>query len=369
VSHEIDNGLVDQWRSQPVAGLTGRGDGPALLPPLAFLREIEILAARSGSPVSGAALLGQRTSHFGMARHGDVSCGRGTRLLPCADGWIAVTLARESDIELIPAWLENGEPGLDVWSFVEETVRDRKGPVLVERAGWLGLPVGMLGEASLGRRGLQRTCVTPTSEPWPDRLVVVELASLWAGPLCGWLLGQQGHDVIKVESRRRPDGSRRGAPEFFRELNGEKDSVLLDFASELGRSRLHELVDRADVVVEGSRPRALIQLGIDADAWLRARSPRVWISITAHGRTEPGAMRVGFGDDAAVAGALVAWDDRGPLFFADAVADPLSGMTAAAGVRTALGNPGSWMIDVSMAAVAADLAAHDTARHPWQAIP
>ena len=45
---------------------------------------------------------------------------------------------------------------------------------------------------------------------------------------------------------------------------------------------------------------------------------------------------VGFGDDAAVAGGLVAWDDAGPVFCADAVADPATGLVGAAGRRERL---------------------------------
>jgi hydroxymethylglutaryl-CoA lyase len=43
-----------------------------------------------------------------------------------------------------------------------------------------------------------------------------------------------------------------------------------------------------------------------------------------------GADRVAFGDDAAVGGGLVVWDADGPCFCADAVADPVAGLVAAA---------------------------------------
>ena len=51
--------------------------------------------------------------------------------------------------------------------------------------------------------------------------------------------------------------------------------------------------------------------------------------VTGYG-TEPGsADRVAFGDDAAAAGGLVVWDERGPCFCADAVADPVTGLATA----------------------------------------
>ena len=92
-------------------------------------------------------------------------------------------------------------------------------------------------------------------------------------------------------------------------------------------------------------------MGIDATRALKADAgPQVWISITGHGRAVD---RVAFGDDGAAAGGLVAWDEEGPCFAADALADPLAGITAAGVVRTAMVAGGRWLVDVSLAGVAA----------------
>jgi crotonobetainyl-CoA:carnitine CoA-transferase CaiB-like acyl-CoA transferase len=112
------------------------------------------------------------------------------------------------------------------------------------------------------------------------------------------------------------------------------------------------------VVVAASRPRALASLGLDPVAWVATGArPRVWLSITGYGWTGPGANRVAFGDDAAVAGGLVVWDERGPCFCADAVADPLTGLVGAARVLDALVAGRSELVDLSMARVAAGFAA------------
>jgi crotonobetainyl-CoA:carnitine CoA-transferase CaiB-like acyl-CoA transferase len=108
----------------------------------------------------------------------------------------------------------------------------------------------------------------------------------------------------------------------------------------------------ADVVVEASRPRALEQLGISATE-IVAASPTVWISITGYGRAEPERDWVAFGDDAAVAGGLVVWDEEGPRLCADAIADPLTGLVAAAAGGKALRDGRSALVDVAMARVAA----------------
>jgi crotonobetainyl-CoA:carnitine CoA-transferase CaiB-like acyl-CoA transferase len=51
----------------------------------------------------------------------------------------------------------------------------------------------------------------------------------------------------------------------------------------------------------------------------------------------------------------VAWDD-GPVFLADAVADPLTGIVAAAAAVEAVQRGGTWLVDVAMSEVAAAMA-------------
>ena len=177
---------------------------------------------------------------------------------------------------------------------------------------------------------------------------------MWAGPLCARVLGLAGLRVVKVESTGRPDGARRGHAGFFDWLHGGHESVALDLGSEGGRAALRRLVAQADVVVEASRPRALAQLGIDAEAAVAARPGTTWVSITGYGRSGPGAGRVAFGDDAAVAGGLVAYDAEGlPVFCADAVADPITGLHAAAAALASVAAGGGHLIDVPMAGAVA----------------
>ncbi len=88
------------------------------------------------------------------------------------------------------------------------------------------------------------------------------------------------------------------------------------------------------------------------------RAGRVWVSITGYGRAEPGRQWVAFGDDAAVAGGLVAWENEAhPVFCGDALADPVTGLSAAAALFEAMAGGGGVLLDVSMQASAASLAA------------
>jgi crotonobetainyl-CoA:carnitine CoA-transferase CaiB-like acyl-CoA transferase len=189
-----------------------------------------------------------------------------------------------------------------------------------------------------------------------DAPLVLDLSSLWAGPLCSSLLQAAGARVIKVESLRRPDGARAGPQAFFDLLHAGQRSAALDLASPAGRAALQRLLERADVAIEASRPRALEQLGIDAEQWVCARPGRVWVSISGYGRTPPADGWVAFGDDAAAAAGLAAALARpgeAPRFCGDAIADPLAGLFAAAAVLAARRSGESRLLDVSLCAAAA----------------
>jgi hypothetical protein len=50
-------------------------------------------------------LLTERAALMGWTRGGSTSCNRTCRFIEAKDGWIAVNLARDSDIESVPAWI------------------------------------------------------------------------------------------------------------------------------------------------------------------------------------------------------------------------------------------------------------------------
>ncbi len=329
-----------QWARCGAMSLTGRADGPAqMLPvPVAALAEeicAQLALLNPGTPLSalsGARLLTERAALAGFRRAGSRSAGGSCRLLPTLSGELAVNLARASDWDLLPAWLETDVPR--EWDAVAQALARRAPEELLERAHLLGLPVAPLQAQPAGGRGWLEEgarCATP-GEPGRAAPLVVDLSSLWAGPLCSHLLQLGGARVIKVEGIGRPDGMRAAPYPFFDLLNAGKQSVALDFATTAGRDALRRLLGCADIVIEGSRPRALRQLGIDAEA-LVAEQPRLtWISVTGYARRGAEGDWVAFGDDGAVAGGLsrVLWESAGEaLFCADAIADPLTGLHAA----------------------------------------
>lgn len=344
------------WGASGLAHLTGLPDGPCDFSRAAMLtraREVAVdLGRRIGVELDAAALLTGRAAQLGLSRGGRVSAGGATRLLPTRQGWAAITLSRPCDVDDVPALVEQQIAPGDTWPAVERWAAARPADEVVGRARLLDLPAAVLGEASAGPPVVRRVGATTLPRP-ASGLLVADMSSMWAGPLCARILASAGATVVKVESRTRPDGTRLGPKPFFDWMNGGKLSYAADFDEPSG---LRALLAAADVVITSSRPAALDRRGLGPGD-VPARDGRVWLRITGHGAEGDLGNRVAFGDDAAVAGGLVGRSAEGPVFCADAVADPLTGLHAALAVAESLARGGGELVDVAMAAVAASYAA------------
>ena len=338
---------AEEWGSSGLAYLTGLPDGPP------DFSRANVLAQAQRKAADAATLLTGRAALLGLTRAGRVSAGGATRLIAAQDGWYALTLSRPDDVAAVPALVRDDEVPEDHWPVLRRWAATRPVAEIRERAGLLDLPVAVLGEAVPAP---PRICRTGSPAPGrdPAGLLVADLSSMWAGPLCGHLLARAGATVVKVESPRRPDGTRNGHRAFFDWMNGVKLSYCLDF--DRHADELRELLSVADIVIEGSRPAALMRRGLGPDQ-IAPRAGRVWLRITGHGAQS---TRPAFGDDAAVAGGLVGSSTEGPVFCGDAIADPLAGLEATSVVAESLSRGGGELIEVSMAAVAATYAALPT---------
>lgn len=335
---------VQRWGGSGLAALTGLPGGGADFSRSEVLTRAQTIA--DGFGVDAATLLAGRAGLLGLQRQGQISAGGATRMFPTADDWCALTLARTDDVDAVGA-LVQADVGSDAWAALTQWAAQHRASDVVERAALLDIPVARLAEAvargpRVSREAQRR--VGQRSDP-----LVVDLSSMWAGPLCAQLLRGAGATVVKVESPARPDGTRAGNRRFFDWMNNGKLCYHVDFDN----PALRRLLSAADVVIEGSRPGALARHGLGPEA-IAARPGRVWLRITGHGASS---SRAAFGDDAAVAGGLVAGVAGHPVFCADAVADPLTGLEAADAVAASRRRGGGEVVDVSMAAVAATYAA------------
>lgn len=360
----IESGPADlhpalSWARSGLMWLTGAAGQPGrMLPsPLAacangVLRALAALGATLPPAWRHAdMMLAHRAALLGLRRQGRSSAGGSCRLLQAADGMLAVNLARAEDWDLLPAWM--GGRQICNWTQLAAGLAAHSVAAALDGARLLGLPVAAAHVQP--RDGIPWCRVQPAGER-SERVRrraprVIDLSALWAGPLCGQILRQLGASVIKVESTGRPDGARAGNRDFFDLVNAGKTCVAIDFSSAGGVSRLRHLIGTADIVIEASRPRALRQLGIDAESLVAANPGLSWISITGHGRAEPEAGWVAFGDDAGAAGGLssvLACASGEWAFCGDAIGDPLTGLHAALAAWCAHAAGGGSLVSLAM---------------------
>lgn len=175
-------------------------------------------------------------------------------------------------------------------------------------------------------------------------ITVVDLSLFLPGPMMTMMMADQGATVIKVEPPAG-DPARDQAPfeggqsVWFRNLNRRKDCRRVDLKSEDGQTALWDLIDSADVLVEGFRPGVMARLGFGYAA-VSARNPRiVYCSISAFGQS--GALAHHPAHDMAVqamAGFLSVNDgaDGSPVVPGVPSADMAAGLTAVSAVLMAL---------------------------------
>ncbi len=190
-----------------------------------------------------------------------------------------------------------------------------------------------------------------------DKIRVLDLSRILAGPWCTQLLADLGAEVIKIERPGAGDDTRGWGPPFLRDCDGKettdasyflsanrgKKSVALDISHPQGQKILRQLVESCDVLVENFKVGGLKKYQLDY-ASLREINPRlVYCSITGFGQSEPYAHRAGYDFMIQAMGGLMSItgeaDNRpggGPQKVGVAMADILTGLYAANAIQAAL---------------------------------
>ncbi|MGW0532683.1 CaiB/BaiF CoA transferase family protein [Streptomyces sp. NPDC003032] len=190
---------------------------------------------------------------------------------------------------------------------------------------------------------------TPSTGPAPapplTGLRVLDLATLFAGPLAATMLGDFGAEVIKVEHPTRPDPSRGHGPSkdgvglWWKLLGRNKRTTTLDLSTPGGRDTLLRLAATADVIVENFRPGTLEKWDLGWEELSGANPRLVLARVTGFGQFGPYARRPGFGTLAeAMSGfAAITGDPDGPPTLPPfGLADSIAGLATAYAVMTAL---------------------------------
>lgn len=184
-------------------------------------------------------------------------------------------------------------------------------------------------------------------------LLVLDLTRILAGPFCTQMLGDLGADVIKIERPGSGDDTRRFAPPYLKDADGNdtaeaayflganrnKRSVAVDISKPEGQALIREIAAKADILVENFKLGNLARYGLGYDD-LKALNPGlVYCSITGFGQTGPYAQRPGYDPLIQAMGGIMSVTgepDGEPMKAGVPIADIMAGMYATVAINAAL---------------------------------
>jgi alpha-methylacyl-CoA racemase len=128
---------------------------------------------------------------------------------------------------------------------------------------------------------------TPSAAGPLAGLRIVEFAGIGPGPFACMMLSDMGADVVSIDRPGKKLGDRNN-------LTGRGRTVVLaDLKDPVAREDVLQLLDQADVLVEGFRPGVMERLGLGPDV-VAARNPRlVYGRMTGWGQEGPLAQAAG----------------------------------------------------------------------------
>ncbi len=128
-------------------------------------------------------------------------------------------------------------------------------------------------------------------------LVIIELASVLAGPSVGAFFTELGARVIKIENKKtKGDVTRnwKGPTEnpedtysaYWSSINLGKEVLLLDLTDREDQQQVHELVKKADVVVSNFKTTSAKKMRMDYDFFSKLNPQLIFATLTAFGPEE-----------------------------------------------------------------------------------
>jgi len=172
---------------------------------------------------------------------------------------------------------------------------------------------------------------------------VLDLARVFAGPVCGRILSDLGADVVKIEP---PEGDvtrlwgrkAAGLSTYYVQQNVGKQNICIDLREAAGPELVRKLVAQADIVIENFRPGVMARYGLDYDSLKQVKPDLVMVSISGFGQVGPESGRAAY--------AAILHGEAGAIDMSNGVAqahdvsfsaaDVLSGMHGAIGLLAAL---------------------------------
>ncbi|MBI2841373.1 MAG: CoA transferase [Acidobacteria bacterium] len=182
-----------------------------------------------------------------------------------------------------------------------------------------------------------------------DKIRVIDMTNVLAGPFATMHLALMGADVIKIENPDGGDLARKlgNVPKLNKELmgtsflaqNANKKSVTLNLKTDEAKEVFRRLVKTSDVVVENFRPGVMDRMGFSYSV-LSEMNPRlIYCAISGFGQTGPDAFKPAY--DQIIQGLsgvmAINGDERlNPLRCGFPVCDTVGGLNAVLAILGAL---------------------------------
>jgi len=175
---------------------------------------------------------------------------------------------------------------------------------------------------------------------------VIDMSVMIAGPLAAMILGDQGADVVKVESpgmgdmMRHLGSNKNGMSGIYLNNNRSKRSLVIDVKQQAGVDVIRRLLADADVLIQNFRPGAMDRMGLGWDIVHKLNPDLIYASISGYGPDGPNSGRRAYDNVIQAASGLASVQAHPatgvPELFRTLVCDKATAYTATQAITAAL---------------------------------
>ena len=185
-----------------------------------------------------------------------------------------------------------------------------------------------------------------------DKVRILDMSRILAGPWAAQLLGDFGADVLKIEKLGSGDDTRSWGPPwlkgeeaesaYFLSANRNKCSASVNIATPAGQEIIRALVQQSDVLLENYKVGTLAAYGLGPDEMLALNPQLIYCSISAFGQSGSRAKEPGYDAMIQASAGLMSitgpppGEPGGPQKVGVAISDIMAGMYASAAILAAL---------------------------------
>ena len=178
-----------------------------------------------------------------------------------------------------------------------------------------------------------------------EKIKILDLTRVLAGPFCTMILSDLGAEVIKVEVPGTGDDARsfgpfkNGQSLYFLSINREKKSISINLKTEKGKEIFKELIKQFDVVIENFRPGTMEKLGLGYETLNQLNPKLIYAASSGYGHSGPSSKKASYDILAQAMGGIMSitgWPDTPPTRVGMSLGDITASLYAAIGILAAL---------------------------------